>query len=90
MHGDAGKVALAKELVQLSGSECALHKDDDLVELEVVEQVIQLPVLLTLAQLDVILLQAMKGELGLVIDVDLKRILHELLADRPDFLRECG
>ena len=32
----------------------------------------------------------MQGELGLVIDIDLERILHELLANGSDLLRECG
>lgn len=77
----------------------------DLVELEVVEQVVELPVLLLLLQLEVILLQTVQSELGLVIDVDFKRlnlsnpapelqppthVLHELLAGRADVLGEGG
>lgn len=45
-----------------------------LVELEVVEQVVELPVLLLLVELEEVLLQTVQGELGLVVDVDLKRL----------------
>ena len=46
----------------------------DLVELQRVEKVIQLSVLLLLLELDVVLLQSVQSELGLVIDVDLERL----------------
>ena len=41
-----------------------------LVELEDVEELEELPVLLSVLQLDVVLLQAVEGQLGLVVDVD--------------------
>jgi hypothetical protein len=41
-----------------------------LVELEVVQQIIQLSVLGILLELDVVLLQTVQGELGLVVDKD--------------------
>ena len=47
-----------------------------LVELQHVEEIEELPVLLLVKKLDVVLLKAVKGELGFVVDVDLKR-LHE-------------
>jgi hypothetical protein len=56
-----------------------------LVELEVVEQVVELPVLLLLVELEEVLLQTVQGELGLVVDVDLKRLYlyqHRLLPIR--------
>ena len=90
MDSNAGKVALAKKSIKLGGTSGVAHKDDDLVEFESVEQLIQLAILLSLAQLDVVLLQTVEGELGLVVDVDLERVLHELLADWPDLLREGG
>lgn len=46
----------------------------DLVELERVEQVVELPVLGVFLDLDEVLLQSVQGELGLVVNVDLKRL----------------
>jgi len=43
-----------------------------LVELEVVQELVQLPVLLLLLKLQVVLLETVKGQLGLVIDVNLE------------------
>lgn len=90
MHGDTGEVALAQQLVQLIRTEGALDEDDDLVELEVIQKLVQLSVLLRLAQLDVVLLQTVQRELGVIVDVDLERVAHELLADRSDILRQGG
>jgi hypothetical protein len=44
----------------------------DLVELEVVQELVELPVLFLLLELEVVLLKTVKGQLGLVIDVDLE------------------
>ena len=44
----------------------------DLVELEVIQELVQLPVLLLLLKLEVVLLETVKGQLGLVIDVNLE------------------
>jgi hypothetical protein len=53
----------------------------NLVELEVVEQIVQLPVLLLLLKLEVVLLQTVQGEFRFVVDVDLERLGdHELWA----------
>jgi len=90
MDGDAGEVALAEKLVEFRGSEGALDEDDDLVEFQGVEQLVQLSILLRLAKLDVELLETVKGELRLIVNVDFKRVLHELLANRADLLCECG
>lgn len=87
---NTGEVALAQQLVQLVGTLSALDKNDDLVELKVVQKLVQLAVLLLLVQLDVVLLQAVKSELGVVIDVDLQRVTHELLANGTDLLGESG
>lgn len=87
---DTGEVALAQQLVQLVGTLGALDEDDNLVELEVVQKLIQLAVLLLLVELDVVLLQAVEGELGIIIDIDLQRVAHELLADGTNLLREGG
>ena len=45
-----------------------------LVELEHVEKIKELPVLLLVKKLDVVLLKAVEGELGLIINVDLERL----------------
>lgn len=90
VHSDTREVALPKQLVELGRTLGALDEDDHLVELKVVEQVVQLAVLLLLVQLDVVLLQTVKGELGIVINVDLERIAHELLANGADLLGESG
>lgn len=90
MDSDRGEVALAQELVELGGPKRALDEDDDLVELEVVEQLVQLPVLLPLLERDVVLLKTVEGQLGVFVDVVLRRVLHELPADRLDLVREGG
>ena len=45
-----------------------------LVELERIQQLEELAVLLRVLQLDVVLLQPVQGQLGLVVDVDLHRL----------------
>lgn len=90
VDSDAGEITLAQQLVELVGALGALDEDDDLVELQVVQQVVQLAVLLLLAQLDVVLLQTVKSELGVIVDVDLERVSHELLADGANLLGEGG
>lgn len=90
VNGDGGEVASTQQLVQLVGSVGRLDKDDDLVELQGVQQVRQLSVLVLLLQLEVVLLQAVQGQLCLVIDVDLQRRLHELLTNGTDLLRQGG
>jgi len=90
VHGNRREVALSKELVELRATRSALDKDDDLVELKGVKQVVQLAILLAFAKTDVVLLETMKSQLGLVINVDLKRATHELLADWASGGRESG
>lgn len=90
MDSSAGEVALAKELVELSASKGGADEDDDLIELEAVKQIVELAVLLALVKLHVVLLETVQSQLLLVVDVDLKRVLHELLADHADFLGQSG
>ena len=52
-----GEIAFDKQLVQLPSSANALHKDNNLIEVQCIEKVIQLAVFLHLAQFDVVLLQ---------------------------------
>lgn len=90
VDSSAGEVALAKKLVELRAAKSRTDEDDDLVELQAVEKVVELAVLLLLVKLHVVLLETMKCQLLLVIDVDLERVLHELLADNADVLVEGG
>lgn len=90
MHCNGWEVALAQKLIQFSGSESTLDEDDDLVELKLVEELIKLSVLLLFVELDIILLETVKSKLGLIVNVDLERVLHEFLADWSNFLRKGG
>lgn len=90
VHRCAGEVALAEELVELGAAKGGANEDDNLVELQAVEEVIELAVLLALIQLHVELLQTVKRELLLVVDINFERILHELLADRTHVLGQRG
>lgn len=74
MDTDGGEVALLEESVELRGTGDRLDEDTDLVELQVVEEVVELAVLLLLLELEVVLLKTVESELGLVVDVDLKRL----------------
>lgn len=87
---DGREVALPQQLVQLSGTDGALDEDDNLVELEVVKELVELPVLLALVKRDVVLLQTVQGQLLVLGDVVLSRVLHELAADRLDLLGQGG
>lgn len=49
-----------------------------MVELEVVQELVQLPVLLLLLELEVVLLKTVEGQFGLVIDVNLEWLLLAL------------
>lgn len=89
VNRDAGKVTFAKKFIQLGGPEGTFDENDNLVELQRVKQLVELPVFLRLAQLHVVLLQAMQRQFGLVVDVDLKGVLHELFANWPNLVREC-
>ena len=57
-----------EELVEVRAALHGLDEDDHLVEHERVEEVVELAVLLRLGQLDVVLDEAVEGELGLVVD----------------------
>jgi len=90
VNANTGEVALDQQLVELVGALDRLDKDADLVELEGVQKVVQLAVLLALGDSDKVLLKTVEGQLGLVIDVNLERVLHELLADETDLLVQGG
>jgi hypothetical protein len=52
----------------------AFARRTNLVELEAVQEVVQFAVLGVFGQLDIVLLETVQGQLGLVVDVDLKRL----------------
>mmetsp|Transcript_105623 Transcript_105623/g.278915 ORF Transcript_105623/g.278915 Transcript_105623/m.278915 type:complete len:452 (-) Transcript_105623:37-1392(-) len=83
VDGDRREIALHEKLVERYGALHRLHEDHDLVELQGVEEVVQLPVLLLLGELHVVLQQPVQRELGLLVHADLVGVLHELLAQRP-------
>jgi len=88
MNRNTWEVAFTKQFVEFGCSKGTLDEDDDLIEFEGIKQIVELPILLTLAELDIELLKTVESELGFVVDVHLKWISHELLADGPNFLRE--
>jgi len=88
MNGDRREVALPQQLVELGGTDSALDEDDDLVKLEIVKQLVQLAILLTLLERNVVLLQAMQSQFGVFVNIVLGRVLHELSADWLDVVRE--
>merc|ERR1719273_1139728 len=90
VNGDGWEILLYEELGQSHTSLHGLDEDDDLVEFQNIEQLEQIPVFLRVLQLDVMLLEAVQSQLGLVVNVNLHGVLHELLADRPDVLAEGG
>lgn len=86
VDGDGGEVALSEELVELGATESRLDEDDDLVVLQLVKEVVELAVLLSLCELDVVLLETVKSEFGLLLLDVLAWVPHELPADRQNFL----
>ena len=90
VHSSAGEVALAKKLVKLRAAEGGTDEDDDLVELQSIKKIVELPVLLALVKLHVVLLQTVECQRLLVVDVDLERSLHELLAGLASLLGKSG
>lgn len=55
MNADRREIALCQQLVQLSCSVHTFYKNDDLVKVQGIKEVIQLPVLLQLTQFNVVL-----------------------------------
>ena len=75
MDTDTREVALLQQRIELRGTRDRLDKDTDLVEFEVIEHVVELAVLFLFLELEIVLLQTVQRELGLVVDVDLERLL---------------
>ena len=90
VDGDGWEVALGEELVEVGAPLDRLGEDDHLVEHERVEEVVELAVLLSLGELDVVLDEAVEGELGLVVDVNLHRVVHKLFAHGANLFGQRG
>ena len=71
MDHNGGEVALVQQLVECGCALNALHEDHHLIELQRIQQVGQLAVLLSLLQLDKVLLQTVQSQARLVVDIDL-------------------
>ena len=89
MRAYGREVALAEELVELRRARNPRNENDNLVKLERIEKVAQLPVLLLFFEVDVVLLEAMERQFALVIDVDLERNWQNP-AHGADLFRKCG
>jgi hypothetical protein len=90
MHSNTGKVALSQKLVELRATSRTLDENDDLIELELIEQLVELTVLFILAETDKVLLQTVKGQLGVIVNIQFEWILHELFADWTSSGRQCS
>ena len=88
--GHTRELLTLDDLVELLGGGLRLGEDDDLVELEVVEQLDELLDLLGVLQLHEVLLEAVEGQLRVRVDVHLKGVLHEHLADLLGLIRQGG
>lgn len=66
------------------------YKDNDLIELELVNQVHQLSNLLTLVKLDVVLAETVEGQFTLTLNQDFSWVAHELTASQFNVTGECG
>jgi hypothetical protein len=89
VHGpvdvDGREVLVFEELVQRDAPLDRLDEDDDLVEFERVEKVEQFSVLFLFFELAVVSSETVEGELGVVVNVDLHWVGHELFADGSHF-----
>ena len=90
MNADRRKVALGQQTIQFVSTGDLADEDDDLIKLKRIKQIVELSVFLGLGKLYVVKLQSMESQLGVVVDVNLHRILAKLLAYRTDFLAESG
>ena len=90
MNGFARQVAFVEDLSKFDCVGYRLNKDDDLVEVETVNEVHELLDLLVGLELDVVLFEAVEGELRVVFNEHLGGVAHELAADILYISGECG
>lgn len=84
------EVALLEKAVEFRAPGRAPNKDDDLIEFKIVEEIIEFAVFLTFFKLDVVLLQSVKGQLLLVVNINFRGVPHESAADLTCLLRQGG
>jgi len=89
VNRDWRETSFFENLVKLDGVLNALHKDNDLVEHEGIEQVSEFSDLLIVFQLHVELLKPVQSQFTFVIDEDLELVLHELSANVLDIGSHC-
>ena len=90
MNGFGGDSILVEDLVQLDGVLNVAHKNDDLVELKVIDQVHQFGDFGLLIKAHVVLGQTVQCELALLLNQDFCGVTHELAACQLDFVRKSG
>ena len=84
MHRYGGKTLLLQQLVKFNRVFDLLHKYNNLVEHEGIEEVSEFPDLLVVINLHIELLESVKGELSLVVNEDFELVLHKFSADLFD------
>jgi hypothetical protein len=84
------EVLLAENLGELFGVLDRLDKDDDLVELQLVQKVYEFSDLILVFKHHVVLLESVQGQLALVFDEDFSLVLHEFAADQFDVGGQSG
>eukprot|EP00760_Papus_ankaliazontas_P017589 PhM_4_TR17333/c0_g1_i1/m.85319 len=90
VNGNGGELALDEHLVERLAAGDGVDEDDALVEVDGVEHVDELARLLRLLDVDVVLHEAVERELGLLVDVDLQRVVEELLGEVAHLLGHRG
>lgn len=81
---------LVQNLSQLGSVGNRLDENDDLVEVKRVDQIDELLGLLVGLQFDVVLLETVQSQLGLVLNKHLGGVAHELAAGVLDVVRQRG
>ena len=86
MNTNGWESTCVENLVESFCSFNSVHKNDDLVELDCIQDVMKLSSLLFFSQFDCILFKAVKGKFLFFINEDFKWILEELSADWFDLV----
>lgn len=81
---------LVKHFVELDSVVDMTHKDDNLVELELIDQVHQFGDLVALLKAHIVLAKTVKGQLALVLDEHLSWVAHELAASDLNLVGESS
>ena len=74
MDGDGREVLFHQKLCQSDTSLDTLDKDDHLVEFEYIQKFEKFAIFFRILEFEVVLLQTMKCQLGLIVDIDFHRL----------------